>query len=100
MAARHALVDYYRELIAKRRAAPREDMLSALIAARGGRGRGPVCEQGPAVLREEGHDAIDIAAVEGGVDLLQEIERRIRRWGSWPRHTRTAPPVKRVRIRR
>jgi cytochrome P450 len=33
MAARHALSDYFRELIAKRRAAPREDMLSALIAA-------------------------------------------------------------------
>jgi pimeloyl-[acyl-carrier protein] synthase len=33
MAARHALSDYFRELIATRRAAPREDVLSALIAA-------------------------------------------------------------------
>jgi pimeloyl-[acyl-carrier protein] synthase len=32
-AARHALADYFRELIAERRAAPRGDMLSALIAA-------------------------------------------------------------------
>lgn len=33
MAGRHALAGYFRELIAERRAAPREDMLSALIAA-------------------------------------------------------------------
>jgi pimeloyl-[acyl-carrier protein] synthase len=33
MAGRHALSDYFRELIARRRAAPQEDMLSALIAA-------------------------------------------------------------------
>jgi pimeloyl-[acyl-carrier protein] synthase len=32
-AARHALSEYFRELIAERRASPREDMLSALIAA-------------------------------------------------------------------
>src|SRR6266545_84426 len=32
-AARHALADYFRELIAERRAAPRGDMLSDLIAA-------------------------------------------------------------------
>jgi pimeloyl-[acyl-carrier protein] synthase len=32
-AARHALAGYFRELIAERRAAPREDLLSALIAA-------------------------------------------------------------------
>jgi cytochrome P450 len=29
MHARHALADYFRELIAERRAAPRDDMLSA-----------------------------------------------------------------------
>ena len=33
-AARHALADYFRELIAERRASPRGDMLSDLIAAR------------------------------------------------------------------
>ncbi len=33
MAGRHALSGYFRELIAERRAAPRDDMLSALIAA-------------------------------------------------------------------
>jgi cytochrome P450 len=33
MAGRHALAAYFRELIAERRAAPRDDMLSALIAA-------------------------------------------------------------------
>jgi pimeloyl-[acyl-carrier protein] synthase len=33
MAARHALSDYFRALIAERRAAPRDDMLSGLIAA-------------------------------------------------------------------
>jgi cytochrome P450 len=33
IASRHALADYFRELIARRRAAPRGDMLSALIAA-------------------------------------------------------------------
>jgi cytochrome P450 len=33
MAARHALAGYFRELIARRRAAPRADMLSDLIAA-------------------------------------------------------------------
>jgi cytochrome P450 len=33
VAGRHALGDYFRDLIAKRRAAPRADMLSALIAA-------------------------------------------------------------------
>jgi len=33
MAGRHALADYFRELIAERRAAPQDDMLSALIAA-------------------------------------------------------------------
>ena len=33
MAGRHALSAYFRELIAERRASPREDMLSALIAA-------------------------------------------------------------------
>ena len=33
MAGRHALSGYFRQLIAERRAAPREDMLSALIAA-------------------------------------------------------------------
>ncbi|HKW92552.1 MAG TPA: cytochrome P450 [Methylomirabilota bacterium] len=33
MAGRHGLSEYFRELIAERRAAPREDMLSALIAA-------------------------------------------------------------------
>jgi cytochrome P450 len=33
IAARHALSDYFRGLVAERRAAPREDMLSALIAA-------------------------------------------------------------------
>lgn len=33
IASRHALADYFRELIARRRAAPRDDMLSALIAA-------------------------------------------------------------------
>lgn len=32
-AARHALADYFRELIARRRASPRDDLLSALIAA-------------------------------------------------------------------
>jgi len=32
-AARHALADYFRELIGRRRAAPRGDLLSALIAA-------------------------------------------------------------------
>ncbi len=32
-ASRHALADYFRELIAERRAAPRGDLLSALIAA-------------------------------------------------------------------
>jgi cytochrome P450 len=32
-AARHALADYFRGLIAERRASPREDLLSALIAA-------------------------------------------------------------------
>lgn len=32
-AARHALTDYFRGLIAERRASPRADMLSALIAA-------------------------------------------------------------------
>src|SRR5438309_824108 len=33
MASRHALSDYFRALIAERRASPRGDMLSALIAA-------------------------------------------------------------------
>ena len=33
VAGRHALADYFRDLIAERRAAPRADMLSALIAA-------------------------------------------------------------------
>jgi cytochrome P450 len=33
MAARHALSDYFRDLIAERRAAPRADLLSGLIAA-------------------------------------------------------------------
>jgi cytochrome P450 len=33
MAGRHALAGYFRELIAERRAAPQDDMLSALIAA-------------------------------------------------------------------
>jgi len=33
VAARHGLSEYFRELIAERRAAPREDLLSALIAA-------------------------------------------------------------------
>jgi cytochrome P450 len=33
MASRHALADYFRELIAERRKKPREDMLSGLIAA-------------------------------------------------------------------
>ena len=33
IAARHALADYFRALIAERRAAPRADLLSALIAA-------------------------------------------------------------------
>jgi pimeloyl-[acyl-carrier protein] synthase len=33
LASRHALADYFRELIAKRRSAPRGDLLSALIAA-------------------------------------------------------------------
>src|SRR5262245_25267775 len=39
---------------------------------------GPARHQKRTILSEEGHDPVDVAAVEGSVDLLQQRERRAR----------------------